>query len=195
MNHVSDVVHGSNDEDDDPPLLPDEDRPAPQAPGQYREARRFGCLWRVLFFFAMAGLGLFAAATIRGKSGPQSKTIETGSVGKVGWEVRSNVDEQQSRCVKLFVDGAEDPLTGGCLPPNTPASGADVHESPLPGTGGVWVIFGQVPKGTTKAVELPLTNGTTKRIGLVDKTTDKDGYYVWVSPKGVHTADVATLIR
>ena len=182
------------EEQDDPPLLPDEDRPPPTAPGQYRQRRRFGCLWRLLFFLVMVGLGVVAAATIRGKSGPQSTTIEKGSVATVRWEVRAGVDEQQSRCVRLFVDDDADPLTGGCLPPRAEASGADVHEAPLPGTGDVWVIFGQVPKGSTRAVELPLTDGTTKRVGLVGKATDRDGYYVWVAPRGVHTSDVATFI-
>ncbi len=192
----SEAAGDPGEEEDDPPLLPDEDRRPPPAPGQYRQGRRFGCLWQVLFFLAMAGLGLFAATTLRGKGGTHSTTIDKGSVGKVTWEVRSSVDEQQSRCVRLYVNGASDdePLTGGCLPPSGDASGADVHEAPLPGTGGVWVVFGQVPKGSTKAVELPLTNGTTRRVGLVTKTTDKDGYYVWVGPKGVHTADVAKLI-
>lgn len=183
-------------DDDDPPLLPDEDlAPAPQ-PGQYRQRRGFGCLWQLLFFAVMVGLGVFAAATIRGKSSPSATTIESGRVGSVIWKVQSRVDEQQSRCVALFANGKDGPgdeITGGCVSPNAEASGADVQEAELPGTG-TWVIFGQAPKDT-EAVKLPLTNGSTEKAKLASKASNRDRYYVFVAPKGVHASGVAQLVK
>ncbi len=157
--------------------------------------RRFGCLWQLAFFVVMVALGAFAAATIRGRSSSGTTTVQSGKVGATTWQIRSSVDEQQARCVRLFVNGAgnDEPTTGVCVAANAEPSGADVQQAELPGTGR-WLVFGPAPRSSTRAVRLPLTNGRTQRIGLVDAHRGDVGYYIWLAPKGVHVDGIAQLV-
>lgn len=194
---TSEIDHDQLDpsEIDDEPLLPlSDDTASRPAPGRYGR-RTPGCLWQLVFFVIMVVLGIVAAATLRGRGGTSATTLTTGSVpaekGDVTWKVKASVDDQRARCINLYVGDAQDALTGGCLSSGVQATGADVHEAPLPGSK-VWVIFGLAPK-RTRRVRLSLTSGASKVVTAETRGGVADGYYVWAAPAGVHTAGDAVL--